>query len=167
MDRVIGFDSQMLIQMLLQFLNTSVCVGVISYFLYRPVKNFMAQRSKKIALMIETTEDNYSKSDEQVKLMNAELKKMKDKTDAMFKIAHEKALQEENRIIKEAHAKSKKIVEDARFEMQLELDRLRSEMQNKLVDVAWIVISNFLKKNISQTDYNVIMEDMLKKLGDV
>ncbi|HHY52738.1 MAG TPA: ATP synthase F0 subunit B, partial [Clostridiales bacterium] len=53
---ILNLDKQLLIQMAIQAVNVLLLTGVLAFLLYKPVKQFMAQRRERIAAEIEAAQ---------------------------------------------------------------------------------------------------------------
>lgn len=167
MDRIIGFDNQLIIQIFFQFFNTLVCVMILYHFLYKPVKKFMQNRTNRIAKEIKDTEKNFEqaqklKSDYEQKLVQIENEK-----NEILEAAHKQAIINKDLIIKDAKREAAKIIERANLEIRYEKQQIHADMKNQVVNISWIVISDFLQNNLDNEMQNKLADLAVKKIGEM
>jgi F-type H+-transporting ATPase subunit b len=149
-----------------QFLNTFVCIALVFYFLYKPVKKFMDNRTQKVNSKIKEASDNLAsakkiKSDYEKKMAELDLK-----CNEILKATHQASVDDRNSIIRDARKEAKKILEDARSMIASEREKMQSEMEKQIINISWIITNDFLKKNLTQEDQNELARMLADKLGE-
>lgn len=167
MDRIIGFDTQLLVQMCCQFLNALVCVAILYYFLYKPVKKFMAARTEKIDKQISQTKKKLDEADKLKNEYKQKLQEIEHKQNKMLEAAHKQAVSNRDLIIYEARREALKIRERAKLEIEYEKQQIKADMKNQIINVSWIIASNFMKENLNDDIQNKLAQHAISKMGEM
>ena len=167
MDRIIGFDTQMLVQMGCQFLNTLICFAIIYYFLYKPVKKFMAERTRRIELQLSEAENKLAQAQSLKQEYEEKISQLENKQNEMLKIAHEQAVANKDLIIYEARQEAIKIKERAKLEIEYEKQQVKSDMKEQIINISWVIASDFLNENIDEQAQKEIAQKAVLKMGEM
>lgn len=167
MDRIIGFDAQMLIQMGIQFINTMVCFGIIYYFLYKPVKKFMAERTKKIEMQLTDAQNKLEQAQLLKKEYEEKIGQIESKQNEMLKVAHKQAISNKDLIIYQARQEAIKIKERAKLEIEYEKQQVKSDMKEQIINISWTIASNFLNENMDERMQKEIAQKAVLKMGEM
>ena len=167
MDRIIGFDQQLLIQIGFQFFNSLVCFFILYMLLYKPLKNFMAKRTKKISSELEEAKKKLSEANDLKLKYEYCLKDIEAKRNEILEVAHYKATENKNLIINKAYEEAEKIKEQAKLESLQNQKQMHDEFKKQIINVSWIVITDVLKNNIDDVTHEKLNQDCLKKIEDL
>jgi F-type H+-transporting ATPase subunit b len=165
-DRIIAFDSQLLIQVICQIISTIVCVSIIAKFLYLPVRKFLDNRKKSIEDNIEKARENLNQAEIFVELYEKKVSDINNKEQEILKSAHEKALLIEKDIIDKANLKARKILEDARQNTELELKKISNDTKKEILNISWIVTNEFIKNHGDKEFFFEQAKNILEEIKD-
>ncbi|MEA3355672.1 MAG: F0F1 ATP synthase subunit B [Patescibacteria group bacterium] len=154
-------------QLLFQIINFGILIFVLNKFLYKPIITIISQRNKKIQDSIKVAERNLKEK--------AQLDEFKKKI--RFK-AEKEATEVLNQAKKQADQRSKIIIQDAKKEAQVLVDKEFDNLKEKLKDeeikmknrIGSLVIdttSKVLSKALSAKDQKRIIDQELKMLKKV
>ena len=76
-DFILSLDINLLKDVAFQLLNTVILCAVLSYLLYKPVKNFLAARRERIAGQIDSAENQLAEANKMKALYEEKLKSRK------------------------------------------------------------------------------------------
>ena len=113
MDRLIGFDPQLLHDAVLTGINIFILFFALSYLLFNPARDFLEKRRKKIAEELDQAAQNQKSAAEMKAEYEAKLKAVDKEAEAILEEARRKAKRREAEIIDEAKAEAARIVERA------------------------------------------------------
>ncbi|MDR1150649.1 MAG: ATP synthase F0 subunit B [Clostridiales bacterium] len=147
MDRIIGFDSQLIIQALCQILSVTLCIFILSKFLYFPVKKFLEDRENNIKKNIDKAQENLSQAEIFVELYEQKINDIADKEREILKLANENAVIIKKDIIHEANLKAKEILNDANESIKLELEKAKDDIKSEIINVSWAINSELIKND--------------------
>ena len=129
MDRLIGFDPQLLHDAVLTGINIFILFFALSYLLFNPARDFLEKRRKKIADELEQAALDQKSAAEMKAEYDAKLKAVNKEADAILEEARRKAKRREAEILDEARAEAARIVERAGKEIELERKKALDEMK--------------------------------------
>ena len=122
-------------QIMLHLFNFTILFGALYILLYKPVKNFMAQREAYYAEMdtkatdtLKAAEDKRAMYDEKVRTFDEEVRAEKSKLQKEIEAQRERQLSE-------AKADAEKIVSDARTEANREKDEIIASAQKEITEM--------------------------------
>ncbi|NIP38289.1 MAG: ATP synthase F0 subunit B [Candidatus Dadabacteria bacterium] len=146
--------------------NLAILVGVLVYFLKKPVKNFLMERRGQIASKIESSEKEITGAkalfDQYMAKMNNLEQEIKDLKDT---IKNEAEL-ERQEIIKQAELSAQKIREDAKETIKSETAKAKHQIQGEVVELAMQLAENLIKSNLNESDSKRIIEDFVSEVNE-
>ena len=161
--RVIGFDSQFLVQVVFQFFNTFVCFLILYYLLYKPVKKFMSDRSKKIEDKIKQAEQKLHDADNLKNQYELLLKQAEDEGNKLLEIKRKEA----KKILDAAKAEAHEIKKRAKIEIDMDKTRAHEDVKKEIVNVSWTVINYFLENNIDAKLHDELNQKYIKEMQNM
>ena len=166
LDRLIGFDAQLLSESFFTALNIFILFFGLSYLLFNPVRDVLEKRKNKIAgELADAAEDKKSAA-----AMKAEyeekLKSVSKEADAILEEARRKAKVRENEIVEEARAEAARIVERANREVELEKKKALDDMKQEIVSIASLMAGKVVAASIDTTIQDTLIDETLKEMGE-
>ncbi|MDA3733367.1 F0F1 ATP synthase subunit B [Niameybacter massiliensis] len=165
--KIIEFSMQTGWEWFVQLLALFLIIAILAKLLFKPVSEFLDKRQAMIAAEVNgatnAKKDAESlKKDYQSKLVNIEAE-----ASEILKQARAKALVREEEIINEAKKEAEAIKEKAFKDIELEKERVQSEMKQEMIEVATLMASKFVAESMSADKQNALVDDMIKEMGDV
>ena len=166
MDRLIGFDFQLLSEAFWTAINIFILFAGLSYLLFNPVRDVLEKRKNKIAgELADAAQDKKSAA-----AMKAEyeekLKAVSKEADGILEEARRKAKVRENEIVEEARAEAARIIERASREVELEKKKALDDMKQELVSIASLMAGKVVTARIDTTVQDALIEETLKEMGE-
>ena len=166
MERLIGFDAQLLYDMFWTALNIFILFFGMSYLLFNPARDMLERRRQKIAGELADAANDK----EAAAVMKAEyekkLKEVSNKADAILEEARRKAKIRESEIIEEARAEAARIVERGNREVELERKKALDDMKQEIVSIASLMAGKVVAASIDTTVQDALIEETLKEMGE-
>ena len=145
-------------QILLHLLNFIILIGILYFFLYKPVKDFMDKR-----------EANYKKQHDDAENALAEAEKIKteyeqkiagaeDEISAMKAEAGAKTAEERTRMLEQTRAEATNIVEAAKKRGEMEHDKIIAEAQREIAEI----VTTATEKIVLSDDVSKSYDEFLK-----
>lgn len=164
---LLSFDKQFLFNLGIQLINTLILFLVLGKLLFKPLSNFMNERTKKIKEQID-----YAKSEEEkaLKFKNEyemKLQEIQEEADAILKQTREKALKKENSIIEEARKESEIIRNRALTDIEREKEKVQDEMKKEMIEIASLLAEKFIASSIDEKKQKALVDEAISKMGDV
>jgi len=164
--RMLGFDVQTLIQVLLHMSAVLLLFFLLAKLLFNPVREILENRKKEI----ETTLDKIESDNEAAETLKAEydnkLKSIKAEADKILAHAHTRAVAREDEIVKEAHEEATKIMQRAHLEIERERDQMKDDIRREIIEVATIMASKFVEISLSEEQQKVLINETINEMGE-
>lgn len=166
MDRLIGFDAQLLSEMFWTGLNIFILFFGLSYLLFNPARKVLEKRWQKIAGELEDARV----SQETAAALKAEyegrLKEISKEADQILEDARRKAKLREAEIIEEARGEAARVLERANREIELEKKKALDDMKQEMISIASMMAGKIVSVSMDQTAQDALIEETLKEMGE-
>lgn len=166
MERLIGFDPQLLFESFFTALNIFILFFGLSYLLFDPVRNVLEKRRQKIAGELAQAADDKKSAAAMKAEYEAKLKDVSKEADAILEEARRKAKVRENEIVEEARAEAARIVERANREVELEKKKALDDMKQEIVSIASLMAGKVVAASIDTTIQDTLINETLKEMGE-
>lgn len=154
-------SKEMLVDIVINITNILVLFFVVRKLAYKPVKNFMTQRTQKVLKEKEAAEILA----EEAKLKSAECDRIIEESskakDEAFRQGELLGKKEAQRIIDEANEKAKVILADAGKKAEEKQKKMLEDTEDDIVNIAVGVSEKLLSREITDADNKKIVEDFL------
>ncbi|MFR5602109.1 MAG: F0F1 ATP synthase subunit B [Lachnospiraceae bacterium] len=166
MERLIGFDPQLLFDAAVTGVNVLILFAFLSYMLFNPVRDFLNKRKERIAgELADAAQDK-----ESARLMKeeyeAKLKDISKEAEQILETARKKAKLRESEIIEEARLEAARIMERANREIELERQKAVDSMKQEVVSIASLMAGKAVAAAINTDIQDALIEETLKEMGN-
>lgn len=165
--RIIGFDTQLLWDLGLQWISTLIIIFILSKILFKPMTEFLEKRKSGIAKTLDEARASKADAIELKNEYNSKVTKIQSEADAIIKEARAKALAKEEEIIAEGRREAEAIKEKALNDMKLEQERVKDEMKQQMIEISTLMASKFVTASLDEAKHNQIIDEIIKEMGDV
>lgn len=166
MERLIGFDPQLLSEVFWTAINIFILFFGLSYMLFNPVRNVLEKRRQKIAGELAEAADDKKTAAALKAEYEGKLKEISKEADGILEDARKKAKAREAEIIAEAKAEAARIMERAGREIELEKKKAIDDMKQEVVSIASLMAGKVVAASIDTTVQDALIEETLKEMGD-
>ena len=118
--RLFTLDAQFLFDTVVMALSMLVMFGLLSYFLFDPVRDMLENRKRRVAEDQETAKREKEDAIAFKEEYDQKLKQVDKEAEAILSAARKKAMQNEAKIIAEAKEEAARIIARANAEIELE-----------------------------------------------
>ena len=160
------FDLDVLIEMGFLFFNVAVIVFILNKLLNKPIKEFLAKRRDRIAAEIEKAAQDMQVATEQRKLYEGKLVVINSERDEILADARKLAQEKEAEIIQNAKNEARLEMDRARVEIEREKEKAKDEMRTQIISVSALMAEQLLGRGIDENDKEKILADAINELGD-
>jgi F-type H+-transporting ATPase subunit b len=161
-------DSGALLQdFIYRIIDFTLVAGVVIYFVRKPFKNGLANRSKNIEAALAEAKRIKDEAEAKFAEYDRKLAKADQEVQGLAKAIKEEALLERDRILAEANALSARIREEAGRTAEQEIARARDLLQQEAAATALKLAEELLVKNLSKDDQARLIDDYVQKVGEV
>ena len=161
-------DSGVLLKdFLYRVLNFVIMVGILWYFLAKPLKNGLSGRTKDIEKNLAAAEQ--AKKEAEAKFAEYD-RKLTQATEEIAEIGdaiRREGELEKQKIIQNAKAAAEKIEKDAEAAVNLEIAKAKEQLQREAVQLAVALAEDLLKKNFNNDDDARLIDEYVKKVGEL
>lgn len=165
MERLFDLDLQLLSDAVLMIIAVFVLFLLASYLFFNPVREMLKNRQDKIKGELDDAASNM----EQARALKSEyedkISKIDKEAEGILAEARKKALDNEKRILDEAHEQASAIIERARTEAELEKKKAADDVKKEMVVLASMMAGKVVSQNIDTTVQDQIIEETLNEMG--
>ncbi len=165
--RLIEFSPRTLFEWAVMVVNLFVIIGVLSYFLFKPVGKFLSDRTERIKNQINDAKDQSIQATELRTQYETKLALIEQEAAEILRNARTKAKQNEQEIISAARDEADEIRKRSHIENQLEQERIKDEMKKEMIEVATMMASKFVATSMDDVKQNELINEIINEAGDV
>ena len=158
MDRLIGFDPQLLHDAVLTGINIFILFFALSYLLFNPVRDVLEKRKQKIAGELASAAEDKSSAEAMKAEYEAKLRDVNKEAESILETARRKAKAREEEMLDEAKAEAARIIERANREVELE--------KQEIVDIAAFMAEKVVGNSIDVKIQDALIDETLKEMGE-
>ena len=166
MDRLIGFDPQLLADAAIVGVNVLILFAILTYLLFDPVRKVLNDRRERIAAELQ---DAASK-EEKANAMKAEYEfKHKDinkEADRILEDARKKAKIKEEEILSNAREEAERITDRANKQIEMEKKKAMDDMKQEMVGLAAIIAQKAITSSMNVDVQASLVDETLKEMGE-
>lgn len=166
LDRLIGFDAQLLFESFWTAINIFILFFGLSYLLFNPVRNVLEKRRQKIAGELAEAADDKKSAAAMKAEYEAKLKEVSKEADGILEEARRKAKIREAEIVEEARAEAARIIERAGREIELEKKKALDDMKQEIISIASVMAGKVVAASINTTVQDALIDETLKEMGE-
>ncbi len=164
--RVFGLDLQTLFSGSLQLFNGILLAVVLSWLLYKPVKEFLRKRAERIQDEIDASEARMAKGNELIAEYDKKIEEIDQERIEILEAARLAAEDEGKIILEEARKEAQEVKKRSLESASKERARLQEESRLYIIELASIMAEKFISQNIDSDSQDKIFEETLAKLED-
>ena len=162
MDRLIGFDPQLLHDAVLTGINIFILFFALSYLLFNPVRDVLEKRKQKMA----SAAEDKSSAEAMKAEYEAKLRDVNKEAESILETARRKAKAREEEMLDEAKAEAARIIERANREVELEKKKALDDMKQEIVDIAAFMAEKVVGNSIDVKIQDALIDETLKEMGE-
>ncbi|GLC78413.1 F0F1 ATP synthase subunit B [Lacrimispora brassicae] len=166
MDRLLGFDPQLLFDSFVTGINIFILFFALSYMLFNPVRESLERRKQKIAGELKNAADDKEAAHAMKEEYEARLHEVKKEAEAILEDARKRAKQREAEIIAEAREEAERIVIRGSREVELERKKALDDMKDQIISIASVMAGKVVAASIDTTVQDALIDETLKEMGE-
>ncbi|MBT9780085.1 F0F1 ATP synthase subunit B [Clostridium sp. MCC353] len=166
MDRLIGFDPQLLADAVITGINIFILFFALSYLLFNPVRDVLEKRRQKIAGELADAATDKKTAAAMKAEYEAKLKDINKEAEAILEEARKKAKKREAEIIDEAKGEAVRIIERANREIEMERKKAVDDLKQEVIDLASLIAGKVVAASIDTAVQDALVEETLKEMGE-
>ncbi len=166
MERIIGFDLQLLSEMFWTGLNVLILFGGLSYLLFNPVRDMLEKRRAKVTGDLSDAARDKACAAELKAEYEKRLKEIDAEANVIMENARKKAKLMESEIVSEAKAEAARIIERGHREVELERKKALNEMKQEIVSIASLMAGKAVAASMDIQIQDSLIDETLKEMGE-
>lgn len=164
--RVFALDQQTVIQIAIQVLNGIILAVVLGKILYKPVKNFLAERSSNISNKIQDSDATMTKANELIAEYESKIENIDIEYEKVLEEGRTKAADEEEIILQEAREEAIRIKEDSLESMSREREHMELEARPYIIELATTLAERYVKVSLDKEEQDRLFDEVLAELEE-
>lgn len=149
-----------------RIINFSILVFVIVYFGGKYIREFFANRTRKIESDIQSSQAAIEDAKKALSEVEARIRNRDAEVKAALEVARENGEREKVRLIAEGQKAADEIVRQAETRISLELKKAKDAIRIEAASMAVQMAEELLKKHITEGDQKKMVDDYLASVGD-
>jgi len=166
LDRLLGFDPQLLFDSFVTGINVFILFFALSYMLFNPVREVLERRKQKIAGELKNAADDKEAALAMKEEYEARLLEVKKEAEEILEDARKRAKQREAEIITEAREEADRIVTRGSREVELERKKALDDMKEQIISIASVMAGKVVAASIDTTVQDALIDETLKEMGE-
>ncbi|MDR1548299.1 MAG: F0F1 ATP synthase subunit B [Hungatella sp.] len=166
MERLLGFDPQLLFTSFVTGINIFILFFALSYLLFNPVRDALERRKQKIAGELKNAADDKEAAHAMKEEYEARLQEVKKEAEAILEDARKRAKQREAEIIAEAREEADRIVIRGNRDVELERKKALDDMKEQIISIASLMAGKVVAASIDTTVQDALIDETLKEMGE-
>ena len=162
--RVFGLDQDTLIEIGIYLINAIIFAVALTYFLYKPVKKFMAKRADGIKTLMDGAADSAAQAEGLKALYEQKLHDVEGERLKILESAHELAAEKSRKLLRESESEAAGMKERAAAEIRAERERAAEEIRVHIIDVASAMAEKFMIRAIDGEARDRLFDEALAEL---
>lgn len=167
MERLLGFDAQLLFDSAFTAVNVLILFLVLSHYLLNPVRSFLQKRKDKIAGELQHAARESEFAHEMRKEYEDRLKGVGKEADQILEQAKVAAKRQEAEIIEEARSEADLMLKRAEKEIDLKKMQAMDEMRQEIVSIAAGMAVQILSGVLDSKVQKAVIDKMMEEMGEI
>jgi len=150
---------------LIAALNIVVLYVILKKILFKPVTEFMENRTKSIQNSIDAAERKSLEAQELKTSYEEQLTRVREEAERIMKEAHIRGTIEQNRMIMEAKQEADSILAKAREDIEYERKQMLSELKGQVAGLALTVATKVIDANMDTERNRALVDKFIDEAG--
>jgi F-type H+-transporting ATPase subunit b len=151
-------------QLIFATLNLLLLIGVLVYFVRKPLAAFFSDRRQRIQGELKAAADLRAEAETRYSKWQRRLMDLESELDAIRATARERAAVEREQILADAAAAAERIRRDARAAVDQELLRARRQLRQEAADLAVELASETLARQVTDADQDRLLDEFVRTI---
>ena len=153
-------------QILISLCNLVILFLILKKFLYKPVRNVLAQRRAALDQEFASAEADRDAAAKSRAQYDEKLRHAKEDAEAVRAAARQSAEISSRQIMADAQERSEGILRRAQQAAEQEKKRAEMDIRDEIADVSTQLTEKLLDREITAEDHRALIDDFLKDLGE-
>lgn len=149
-----------------QLLNTAILFLLLRKFLFKPVSGMIAAREAEVAKMYEDADADREAAQKLKDEYTESLSGARQEAETIVRTATQRAQVRSDEMLAEARSEVAMLRERAARDIEQEKKKAMNELRGEISDIAVMVATKVIEKDINQKDHEALIESFIENVGD-
>lgn len=164
--RILGFDSQLLLQTAIHGLTALALFIIIGKLIFKPVNKILEKRKEGIANEYQIIKIQTEKGNALIEDYEAKLTHIKKEADEILAEARKAALAHENKMLSEAKLEVDRIFTRSKLEIEREKEKAKDDIKKEIIEVATLMASKFVAATMDEKTRSQLFDQAISEMGE-
>jgi len=147
--------------------NFAITVGILAYFVTKPIRKGLAGRSEGVAEALRNAEKTKAEAEAKFAEYDQKLAKASAEIETIYEDIHREGELEKERILTNARDMASKIIQEAEKTATNEVNKARIELRREATRMAIEIAEDLLKMNFTKDDQSRLVDEYMQKVGEL
>lgn len=151
---------------LFTLVNLFILYKFMKKLLFKPVQNMIDSRQKEIDDLYADAGRSKSEAEALKTQYEGQLSEANAERERILKAAHQRALQQQETMLREAQEQAARTLKRADEQIELEKKQARNELKNEVSDMAVQIAGAVLARDVKPAEHEALIDSFIDGLGD-
>ena len=151
---------------LFTLVNLFILYKFMKKLLFKPVQNMIDSRQKEIDDLYADAGRSKAEAEALKTQYEGQLSETNAERERILKAAHQRALQQQETMLREAQEQAARTLKRADEQIELEKKQARNELKNEVSDMAVQIAGAVLARDVKPAEHEALIDSFIDGLGD-
>ena len=151
---------------LFTLVNLFILYKFMKKLLFKPVQNMIDSRQKEIDDLYADAGRSKAEAEALKSPYEGQLSEANAERERILKAAHQRALQQQETMLREAQEQAARTLKRADEQIELEKKQARNELKNEVSDMAVQIAGAVLARDVKPAEHEALIDSFIDGLGD-
>ena len=151
---------------LFTLVNLFILYKFMKKLLFKPVQNMIDNRQKEIDDLYADAGRSKAEAEALKSQYEGQLSEANAERERILKAAHQRALQQQETMLREAQEQAARTLKRADEQIELEKKQARNELKNEVSDMAVQIAGAVLARDVKPAEHEALIDSFIDGLGD-
>ena len=151
---------------LFTLVNLYILYKFMKKLLFKPVQNMIDSRQKEIDDLYADAGRSKAEAETLKAQYEGQLSEANAERERILKAAHQRALQQQETMLREAQEQAARTLKRADEQIELEKKQARNELKNEVSDMAVQIAGAVLARDVKPAEHEALIDSFIDGLGD-
>ena len=151
---------------LFTLVNLFILYKFMKKLLFKPVQNMIDSRQKEIDDLYADAGRSKAEAEAHKSQYEGQLSEANAERERILKAAHQRALQQQETMLREAQEQAARTLKRADEQIELEKKQARNELKNEVSDMAVQIAGAVLARDVKPAEHEALIDSFIDGLGD-
>ena len=159
-----SMELQTVLQAVANIINVGVLAAILSYLLYKPVRDILNKRTNRIQGQLLQAEEELEKATELRRKYEQRMEEVEREREDILSEARKIAADSSKRLLADAKKEADTIKERAAANVEMEWERAENDMRTAIIDVSAVMAEKFVSLAINKETHDKLFEETISDL---